>query len=354
MTTFVEHSGNLLESEADAIVNTVNTVGVMGKGIALQFKNAFPANFKAYERACKRDEVALGTMFVFDDGRLTPPHWIINFPTKGHWRSRSRMSDIAAGLDDLREVVAKFDMRSIALPPLGCGNGGLDWSEVRPLIERKLEGLDLTVELYVPTGAPAARSMAPASEVPTMTPARAALVSMLDQYDRLALGTSLIETQKLMYFLQEAGEDLALRFEPNLYGPYADGLRHLLKAVEGHYVEGFGDGSNKVSEAEPLVILDGALDDAANVLAGEPGLAGRMERVLRLVEGYASTYGLELLATVHWAATRSSSTGDLADVTQRVQDWNTRKAGMFTEHHIESAWAWLQERDWLVRETAPA
>jgi O-acetyl-ADP-ribose deacetylase (regulator of RNase III) len=152
MTTFVEHSGNLLESSADAVVNTVNTVGVMGKGIALQFKNAFPANFKAYERACKRDEVALGTMFVFDDGRLTPPHWIINFPTKGHWRSHSRISDVAAG--PRRPPGSGRQARhahSIALPPLGCGNGGLDWGEVRPLIEQRLDGLDLTVQLYVPS-----------------------------------------------------------------------------------------------------------------------------------------------------------------------------------------------------------
>ena len=348
MTTFVEHSGNLLESEADALVNTVNTVGVMGKGIALQFKNAFPANFKAYERACKRDEVALGKMFVFDEGQLTPPRWIINFPTKGHWRSHSRISDVAAGLDDLREVVAKLDIHSIALPPLGCGNGGLDWGEVRPLIEQRLDGLDLTVQLYVPAGAPAAHSMAPAAKVPTMTPMRAALVSMLDQYDQLALGTSLIETQKLMYFLQEAGEDLSLHFEANLYGPYADKLRHVLKAIEGHYIEGFGDGSNKVSEAEPLVILEGAVDAATMVLDQEPAMASRMERVLRLVEGYASSYGLELLATVHWAATRSESSVDLADVTRQVQTWSPRKAGMFTQHHIESAWRWLQERDWLT------
>lgn len=187
-----------------------------------------------------------------------------------------------------------------------------------------------------------------------MTPMRAALVSMLDQYDQLALGTSLIETQKLMYFLQEAGEDLSLHFEANLYGPYADKLRHVLKAIEGHYIEGFGDGSNKVSEAEPLVILEGAVDAATMVLDQEPAMASRMERVLRLVEGYASSYGLELLATVHWAATRSESSVDLADVTRQVQTWSPRKAGMFTQHHIESAWAWLQERDWITPALTPA
>lgn len=156
MTHFVDARGNLLEADVDALVNTVNTVGVMGKGIALQFKNAFPANFKAYEQACKRDAVALGTMFVFDNGQLTRPRWIVNFPTKGHWRSRSRLEDVEAGLEDLRSVITELGITSIAIPPLGCGNGGLDWNIVRPLIEDTLQGLaQAEVYLFAPAGTPA-------------------------------------------------------------------------------------------------------------------------------------------------------------------------------------------------------
>ena len=162
MTHFVDARGNLLEADVDALVNTVNTVGVMGKGIALQFKNAFPANFKAYEQASKRDAVALGTMFVFDNGQLTRPRWIVNFPTKGHWRSRSRLEDVEAGLKDLRSVITELGITSIAIPLLGCGNGGLDWDIVRPLIENTLQGLaQVEVYLFAPTGTPATCDMVP-------------------------------------------------------------------------------------------------------------------------------------------------------------------------------------------------
>jgi len=130
MAEFVAASGDLLKADVDALVNTV---GVMGKGIALQFKKAFPDNSKAYEKSCKRDEVALGSMFVFDNGGLTNPRWIVNFPTKGHWRSISRMLDVEAGLEDLATTIEALGITSIALPPLGCGNGGLDWVDVEPV-----------------------------------------------------------------------------------------------------------------------------------------------------------------------------------------------------------------------------
>src|SRR5436190_13109579 len=129
--------GNLLKDRAQALVNTVNTVGVMGKGIALQFRQAFPEMHRAYERACKSGEIRLGKVHVFDLGGLVGgPRWIINFPTKGHWRSRSRLSDVQAGLTDLVNKVRQLGIRSIALPPLGCGNGGLNWEDVRPCIEK--------------------------------------------------------------------------------------------------------------------------------------------------------------------------------------------------------------------------
>src|SRR5450432_4266520 len=144
--------GNLLDSSAEALVNTVNTVGIMGKGIALMFKEAFPDNFKAYEVACKNGQVRLGTMFVTERQQFLGPKWIINFPTKKHWRNPSKMEWIEEGLIDLKRVIASNRIQSIALPPLGSGNGGLEWIAVRRKIEEAFESLpDLDVTVYEPT-----------------------------------------------------------------------------------------------------------------------------------------------------------------------------------------------------------
>ena len=133
--------GNLLDSHVDAVVNTVNTVGVMGKGIALMFKERFPENFRAYAAACKAKGVRVGEMFVQPSAELAGPRWIINFPTKQDWRQASRIEWIESGLIALKKVIREKGIRSIALPPLGCGNGGLEWSQVRPLIEAILADL---------------------------------------------------------------------------------------------------------------------------------------------------------------------------------------------------------------------
>src|SRR5712691_4926639 len=180
----IEHTtGDLLEQRVDAIVNTVNTVGVMGKGIALQFRRKWPANAKAYEAACKRNEVVPGEMFVFDNGGLVEPKVIINFPTKRHWRQPSRMSDIDAGLVDLIAQVKRLGIRSIAIPPLGCGNGGLDWNEVRPRIEASFKELpDVDVRLFAPSDVAGVRELALEAEKPRMTPGRTAILKVLSIY----------------------------------------------------------------------------------------------------------------------------------------------------------------------------
>ncbi|MDE0169733.1 MAG: macro domain-containing protein [bacterium] len=352
MTRFRYVTGNLLKADVDALVNTVNTVGVMGKGLALQFKNAFPANFKAYSKACKDGDVRLGRVFIFDNGQLIRPRWILNFPTKGHWRARSRLSNVSAGLDDLRSVVEGLRVESIAVPPLGCGNGGLSWANVRPLIEEKLDGLGIDVDLYLPIGSPPAAEMVISTPRPDLTPPRAALVEMVHRYSNLAFGTSLVEVQKLMYFLQAAGEPLRLRYKAHLYGPYADNLRHVLKLLEGHYLRGFGDGSQSVPAAEPIRVLPDAPREALSVLSQESELVGRVERVLELVRGYESSYGLELLASVHWLATRDERCDSLDHVIKHVHSWSTRKNRMFTEGHIRMAWTHLQAHGWLTRTPA--
>ena len=143
--------GNLLEADAEALVNAVNTVGVMGKGIALMFKQRYPANTVAYERACAAGHVQTGRMFVTETSELMGARWIINFPTKKHWRDKSRLEWIAEGLHDLRRVIVENAIRSIAIPALGAGNGGLDWDAVKPMIIATLSDLnDVDIRLYEP------------------------------------------------------------------------------------------------------------------------------------------------------------------------------------------------------------
>jgi len=153
-------TGDILREDAEAIVNTVNCVGVMGRGIALQFKKAYPDNFKAYAAACKKEEVQPGRMCVYRNEGMLNPHYIINFPTKRHWRWKSRMEDVEAGLEALAQVIRENNIKSIAVPPLGCGLGGLVWSEVKARIEGVLAPLnDVTVIVYEPKGAPSSKKM---------------------------------------------------------------------------------------------------------------------------------------------------------------------------------------------------
>lgn len=296
-------SGDILKDESEAIVNTVNCVGVMGRGIALQFKNTWPENFKAYEVACKREEVQPGRMFVFDTGRLILPQYIINFPTKRHWRGKSRIEDIETGLSALVAVIEECGIRSIAIPPLGSGLGGLEWSEVLPRIESALATLpNVRVRIYEPKGAPKSDTMHHSRNVPAMTAGRAALVELMNRYVRGLLDPiiTLLEVHKLMYFMQEAGEPLHLKYVQERYGPYAENLRHVLKAIEGHLVAGYADGGD--APDKPLILVPGAVEDANAFLEANTDTRSRFDRVGNLVEGFETPFGLELLATVHWIA----------------------------------------------------
>ncbi|AAZ97442.1 Appr-1-p processing protein [Thiobacillus denitrificans ATCC 25259] len=330
----------------DAIVNTVNCVGVMGKGIALQFKNKWPANYSAYEAACKAKQVRPGTMFVFDSGGLVKPNYIINFPTKDHWRGKSRVEFIRDGLVDLVAQVKRLGIRSIAIPPLGCGNGGLEWDEVRPLIEQAFAVLpDVEVRLFAPAGAPDPKSMEVKTSRPKMTAGRAAILKVLDTYRSLEYGLSRIEVQKLAYFLQEAGESLSLSFVKNQYGPYSDQLRHALNRMEGHFIRGLGDGVVD-AEIEPL---EDALAEAEQYVSasGHAALARHVERVANLIEGFQTPYGMELLATVHWVATHEPTAHSFDQVVSAVHAWNERKARIMQPAHVRAAWSRLDAQGWL-------
>lgn len=338
--------GDILSENAEALVNTVNCVGVMGRGIALQFKNAYPENFKAYLTACKRNEVRPGRMFVFETGHLTNPRLIINFPTKRHWRGKSRIEDLEAGLVALSEVIRSHNIRSIAIPPLGSGLGGLDWSEVRPRIEKALKEFpNLSVVIFEPSDASREKRINWASEVPKMTSGRAALVELMHRYLSGLLDPliTLLEVHKLMYFMQQAGEPLRLSFAKGLYGPYAENLRHQLKAIEGHLLSGYADGGDAPNKQ--LQLVPGAIEDAFEFLKNKVEMQQRLERVSRLVEGFESPFGLELLSTVHWVAS-TERVQSLDDVVAHVYAWNDSKK-QFSRRQIALAVSVLSSQGWI-------
>ncbi|MDP3370840.1 MAG: macro domain-containing protein [Brevundimonas sp.] len=344
MITFT--TGDILRCEAEALVNTVNCVGIMGRGIALQFKNAFQDNWEAYARACESNAVQPGRMFVHERHRLDNPRYIINFPTKRHWRGKSRMEDIEAGLVDLVRVIRERKIKSIAIPPLGSGLGGLSWQDVRPRIAAALSGMeDVQVIIFEPGAPPTAKEMVSSSAVPTMTSGRASLVVLVDQYLSGLLDpfVTLLEIHKLMYFMQEAGEPLRLDYAKAPYGPYAQNLRHVLRQIEGHLISGYADGGDKPTKEIELV--PGAVVDARELLAEAAESKSRFERVAALVAGFETPFGLELLATVHWVATRGQvATAD--QVIEATYAWGERKK-QFTPRQIEIAFERLKEEAWL-------
>jgi O-acetyl-ADP-ribose deacetylase (regulator of RNase III) len=341
--------GNILEADAEALVNTVNCVGVMGKGIALQFKQAYPANFRAYERACKAGEVQPGRMFVTATDSLVNPRYIINFPTKRHWRQPSRMEDIRAGLDALVSELRERRIQSVAIPPLGCGNGGLDWAEVRPLIETALEQVpEVEAVLFEPHGAPAAERMRVGTERPRWTVARALVTALVARYREPGYRLGRLEVQKLGYLLQAAGEPLQLDYAKQQYGPYAENLNHLLQHIEGHFLRGYGDRSGPSG----LVPLPDAATEARQFLGDHPESQVRLQRVTNLIDGFETPYGMELLATVHWVCRENPAAAeDVSQAVAGVQGWNPRKRERFRPEHIELAWQRLREQGWLAAGT---
>lgn len=336
--------GNLLQADAEALVNTVNTVGVMGKGIALQFRKAFPDNYEAYRKACERGEVVPGKMFVFETGQLTGPRLIVNFPTKRHWRSKTKVEDIETGLVDLVRVIRSAHIHSIAVPPLGCGNGGLQWSVVRPMIEDALRVLeDVRVQLFEPAGAPPLDRQPVATKAPRMTRGRAALLVVLEAY-RTDPGSNLtrLVAQKMAYFLQVAGEPLNLSFVKGRYGPYAEAINHVLQRMEGHFVTGYGDRSSP----SDLQLDPTAVKKAHSYLSDDPLVQQHIERVNRLIQGFESPLGLELLATVHWVAQHGES--DTPDeALKAISQWTPRKHEVFRSRHVVAAWERLEEEGWM-------
>ena len=339
--------GNILKADVEALVNTVNCVGFMGKGIALQFKKAYPENFDAYHKACAAGEVQPGRMFVFDLHSMLNPKYVVNFPTKRDWRANSRYDDVESGLKALVAEVRRRGIRSIAVPPLGCGLGGLDWNKVRSMIERAFAPLpDVRVLLFEPAGAPEAKAMPVRTERPKLTVARALFIRLMDQYASQDYRLTLLEIQKLAYFLQEAGQPLKLKYAAGRYGPYAPNLNKVLEALERHYTSGYGDTQKPDVEIE---LLGGAAEEAEAFLATNYAAEHeRLARVNRLISGFETPYGLELLSSVHWLAAHESPPAEDADAAvQGIANWNERKRQMFRLEHIRLAWNRLAAAGWI-------
>jgi O-acetyl-ADP-ribose deacetylase (regulator of RNase III) len=346
-----EVRGNLLEADVEALVNTVNTEGVMGKGIALQFKKAFPEMFQEYEELCALGQLQPGQMHVYERGELLNPRYIINFPTKRHWRERAKLQYIQEGLKALVGEVQRRRIQSLALPALGSGLGELNWSQVYPLIKETFAPLpNVRLLVYPPQPAPDAAQMIHRTERPKMTPSRARVLHVLRAYTILGNELTLLEIQKLLYFLQMLGEPLKLRFEKYHYGPYADNLRHVLNLFEGHFIQGFADGRN--APRTPITLVPDALNEAEIVIAQAETSQGeseqRLKQVLTLIEGFESPYGMELLASVHWVVSRNPSVTDVESALQAIQQWSKGKRDRLRPEHVQIAWDRLTEQGWLA------
>lgn len=359
----IDATGDLLKADTQAVVNTVNCVGVMGKGIALQFKRRYPGVFTAYERACKAGDVTTGKTLPVPTGEVIGPEWVINFPTKRHWRAPSRLEWIEQGLNDLRRVVAELGIESIAVPPLGAGNGGLNWQDVEPLIRSAFEDAqDVKVYLYAPTSNQRRNVVAPARKI-RITPGRALLLALMDQYavvraaaDPLSgTGVSHLEVQKLLYFATMVAPNARMKFVQGKYGPYSDSARHMLQEIEGSYTSGYGDGDDRVLTLRPIEVTHEGRQQLMNYLerSDSNAVSATVDRVLTIVGGFEGAYGLELLSTTHWVASNEGA-ADEGEATAAVRRWSERKGKIFTQAHVGNALAHLQATGALASINSPA
>lgn len=320
-------SGNLLDAKTEAIINTVNTVGVMGKGIALMFKERYPENFKAYAAACKSGEVHPGKMFVTPGVELDGPRWIINFPTKKHWRYPTKIEWVEEGLEDLKRFLVENDVKSVAVPPLGCGNGGLDWNVVRSMIEAALTDLN-GVEVYIYEPTKKYQNVAKKQGVEKLTVPRALIAEMIRRYELLGFDCSLLEIQKIAWFLERMinhlglENQLDLRFEANRYGPYANRLDHLLNRLDGSYLKCDKRLSDATAE-DTIRFNDNKRDHVKAFLETNDAKTYLpvIEATDKLIDGFQSPVGMEALATVDWLVSKMGIKSTLEAIKQGIHNW---------------------------------
>lgn len=319
--------GNILESEAEALVNTVNTQGVMGKGIALQFKNAFPYNFKVYKDVCKEGELAPGKLLIVrDQDLLGGEKWIINFPTKTSWKRPSEYEYIEKGLDELVKQLPDLNISSIALPPLGSGNGGLDWNRVKQIINEKLSGVSQEVTVYEPN-AMIKESMK--KERVKLTEARAMLLFVLYQLQSSGEFVSEFSSEKVCYFLQRFGAKkyLKLDFQKNFYGPYSGKVRHVVNYLNGSYIMGYSAMDKKPFEA--LQLMPDGKEAVKDYLKDKPELIKIISDTEKFLDGFYSDFALELLSSIDYIIQRDK-TYDFDNIKAALSGWSERKRTMFS------------------------
>ncbi|KAB7614422.1 Appr-1-p processing protein [Amylibacter sp. SFDW26] len=338
--TIIFKQGDMFEEPVQATVNTVNCVGVMGKGIALEFKKRWPANFKAYKKICDAKELSPGTLFVFDTHELFPqdgPRYLINFPTKAHWRAKSKYSYVEDGLDALVKAIREYGIKSIAIPPLGCGNGGLEWADVKPLIVSKLGKLDDVDIIIFPPKNSVDDPEHIHSDFP-MTFERAALLKTLGDLEGYFDGVfDRISLQKIAYFLQVLGVNFNLKFSRNLHGPYSETLKKAYLTLESNgMISGFTDG-DRLSHVTPSGYA--VADEYLTTTRSSNGEI--IDRLDKLIQGYESPYGLELLSSVHWLA-HHEGYHPVEKVVEAMQSWSERKRNSFEEEAIRVAYSRLQ------------
>lgn len=336
-------TGNIFDSSAEALVNTVNTVGVMGKGVALQFKERFPLNYNLYVAACKKGEVKVGEMFITPTNSFVNPKWIINFPTKKHWMHKSSYDYIEEGLNDLVKQIERLNIQSIAVPPLGTGQGGLDWHLVKNMITDKLSPLQIDITVYEPMHFSPVVS---ATTRTNLTKPRAMILTLIAQYRKMGYETSLLEIQKLAYFLQRMGQqDLKLNYKQYLYGPYAHNLQHLLHELEKGYISS----EKPILDSKPLDLITlvhekvGYISAFVDEHCSEEEKA-RLNRLAELMSGFESPFGLELLSTVDWIIHSEESGQSLNEsaIKEKILIWSKRKDDIFQFDHVSAACKRLQ------------
>jgi O-acetyl-ADP-ribose deacetylase (regulator of RNase III)/uncharacterized protein YwgA len=336
--------GNILTADVEALVNTVNTVGVMGKGIALAFKKAFPLNYKLYKEICDNKEFSVGDMFTTYTGQLTPK-FIINFPTKEHWKGRSKIEYVENGMKKLVETIKINKIKSIAIPPLGCGNGGLQWSVVKPIILNELKHIDKNVEVIIYEPGFNNQTITVKKEV-SLTPARAMLLYALNDYQVLGYSINLLVAQKIAYFLQRVGEPLNLQYEKGHYGPYSNRLQHLLKYLNGYYL----NFKNEETKPSSLISINHFEKVTSYTQKGlDSNQLERLKKVKELIEGFESPYGLELLATVDYVS-QNENIVTTNEIVSKIGEWTERKKEIMKPIHIQVAHDRLKEyyrQQWL-------
>jgi O-acetyl-ADP-ribose deacetylase (regulator of RNase III)/uncharacterized protein YwgA len=334
-------TGDMFSEPVHALVNTVNCVGVMGKGVALEFKKRWPANFKAYKKICDAKALTPGQMFVFDTHELFAadgPQYLVNFPTKAHWRAKSKIAYVEDGLDALAKAIKNYDIKSIAIPPLGCGNGGLEWADVKPLIMTKLGAIE-DVEIIVFPPKDAVDQPEHVHSQLNMTFERAMLLKSLNELEIFFDGSfDRISLQKIAYFLQALGIDFRLKFARNLHGPYSETLKKAFIALEHHgMICGFLEGDRQAH------VTNSGCAVAEEFLGGaDQNTDEIVERVSKLVQGYESPYGLELLSSVHWLAHHEEHS-PVEKVIAEMKSWNENKRNSFSDDAIRLAYERLQE-----------